>query len=114
MSWERLMLSGSKCSLGWRGRAGGRVRPPGTPGTYRAGELQFPLSWEAFPKALNQHCYWRSGLALPWHGSPSGVGCSPGSRQTPKMLSHCLGTAQSPTQRANGWTGRRDAPVTPH
>ena len=105
----RLPLQPQLAWAGW-----GQVCPPGTQGTHGAGELQVPLSRAAFPKALNLHCYWRSGLALPWHGSPSSVGCSPRSRQTPEMFSHCLGTAQSPTQCANSWAGRRDAAVTPH
>ena len=73
-SWERLMLSGS---LGWCGRAGGRLHPPSTRGTHGAGGLRVPLSRAAFPKVLNLHCCWGIGL----------VGCSPRSRRTPPRRS---------------------------
>lgn len=61
--------------------------PPGTQGTWPAGEMwvhqeHHSPSRAAFLKALNLHCYCGSGLVLPQHRSPSRVGCSPRSRHS--------------------------------
>uniref|UniRef100_A0A663MLQ4 Uncharacterized protein n=1 Tax=Athene cunicularia TaxID=194338 RepID=A0A663MLQ4_ATHCN len=80
----------------------------------KSGGVAGPSIKGSVSQALNLHCYWISGLALPWRGSPGGVRCSPRFKQIPKMFSCSLGLALSPTQHANGWASRRDASVLPH